>query len=115
MKIKEKVEKNVVVLTIAGNMMGGPETAVLHEKVKSLIGDGMKRVVVDLSKVKWMNSSGLGALMSCWGSLSKADGDLRLAGATEKVKSLLIVTQLLQFFENYESVERALASFTSSK
>lgn len=113
MKIKEKVERNVAILTVAGNMMSGPETNELHEKVKSLMGDGIKRVIIDLSKVKWMNSSGLGTLMSCWGSLSKGGGDLKLAGATEKVKSLLIITQILQFFENYENVERAKASFVT--
>jgi anti-sigma B factor antagonist len=111
MKIKEKMERNIAILTITGNMMGGPENNLLHEKVKSLMGDGINKVIIDLSKVKWMNSSGLGILMSCWGSLSKNGGNLKLAGVTEKVKSLLIITQILQFFENYETVERALASF----
>jgi anti-sigma B factor antagonist len=113
MKIKEKIEGTVAILSVAGNMMGGPETAALHEKVKSLMSDGIKKMIIDLSKVKWMNSSGLGVLMSCWGSLRKEGGNLKLANVSEKIDSLLIITQLIQFFETFETVERALASFTA--
>jgi anti-sigma B factor antagonist len=115
MKIKEKITGNVAILSVAGNMMGGPETAALHEKVKSLLSDGIKNVIIDLSKVKWMNSSGLGVLMSCWGSLRKEGGNLRLANVSEKIDSLLMITQLVQFFETFETVERAMASFTAEK
>ncbi len=114
MRIKEKLEKDIAVLTVSGNMMGGPETTALHEKVKSLLADGVKKVVIDLKNVKWMNSSGLGVLMACWGSVVKSGGNLKLASATEKVKSLMIITQLLQFFETYENVNRATASFYSA-
>ena len=58
-----------------------------------------------------MNSSGLGALMGALTSMRSADGDLRLANVTEKVQSLLMITQLLTIFKTYESVDRAVASF----
>jgi len=112
MKIKEKMERDIAILTITGNMMGGPETTALHDKIKSLMADGIKKVIIDLGKVKWMNSSGLGVLMASWGSLRKESGNLKLASISEKINSLLMITQLMQFFETYESVDRALASFT---
>jgi anti-sigma B factor antagonist len=111
MKIKEKIEGDVAIITVTGNMMGGPETTALHDKVKSLIADGLKRVVVDLKGVKWMNSSGLGVLMACMTSLNNAGGNLKLASVTEKVKSLLMITQLMRIFDTYESADRAVASF----
>ena len=111
MKIKEKVEQGVAVLTISGNMMGGSDTDALHEKIKSLIDDGVTKVIIDLKGVKWMNSSGLGALMACYGSLSKVKGKLKLANVAEKVKSIFMITQIVKFFDTYETVERALASF----
>ncbi len=111
MKIKEKIEGDVAVLTISGNMMGGPETTELHEKVKSLIADQLKKVVIDLKGVKWMNSSGLGVLMACMTSLNNAGGKLRISSVTEKVKSLLMITQLMRIFETYENAERAVAAF----
>ncbi|MEJ2050142.1 MAG: STAS domain-containing protein [Calditrichota bacterium] len=114
MKIKEKIEGDVAVITVTGNMMGGPETTALHDKVKSLIADGLKRVVIDLKGVKWMNSSGLGVLMACMTSLNNAGGNLKLASVTEKVKSLLMITQLMRIFDTFESADRAVASFVES-
>jgi anti-sigma B factor antagonist len=111
MKVKEKIEGDVAILSLSGNMMGGPETSTVHEKVKSLIADGLKKIVIDLKGVKWMNSSGLGILMACMTSLKDANGNLKLASITEKVESLLIITQLMRIFDTYESADRATASF----
>ncbi|MGD9488287.1 MAG: STAS domain-containing protein [Calditrichaceae bacterium] len=113
MKIKEKIENHVAVLTLSGKMMGGPETTAVHEHVRGLLADGVKNVVIDLGEVKWMNSSGMGVLMACTTTLSNADGKLVLARVTEKVKSLLIITQLIKIFETFETVERAVSSFTN--
>ena len=66
---------------------------------------------IDLSKVKWMNSSGLGALMASLTTLRNAGGDLKLANVTKKIESLLLITKLITVFETYESVDRAVASF----
>ena len=115
MKIKEKIDGDVAVLTVSGNMMGGPETSALHDKVKSLLADGVKKVVIDLKGVKWMNSSGLGVLMACMTSLNNGEGKLKLSSVTEKVQSLLMITQLLRIFETFENAERAVASFVEEE
>ncbi len=111
MRIKESFKGEVAVLTIVGNMMGGPESQKFHAKIKSLVEDGVTKVVIDLHKVKWMNSSGLGILMAGYGSLKDAGGNLKLAGAGDKLQSLFMLTKLQNFFESYESLDRALASF----
>ena len=111
MKVKEKMEGDVAILTVGGNMMGGPETTALHDKVKGLIADGIKKVVIDIKGVKWMNSSGLGVLMACMSSLQSAGGKLKLASVTEKVKSILMMTKLIEIFETYENADRAVAKF----
>lgn len=111
MKIKEKVEGTIAILTVSGNMMGGPDTVALHDKVKGLIADNMKNVVIDLKGVKWMNSSGLGVLMSCFGSLQQAGGTLKLASVAEKVQSIFMITKMIEFFETFENADRAVASF----
>ena len=91
--------------------MGGSETKEVHEKIKSLIADGIKKVVIDLSKVKWLNSSGLGMLISCLTSVTNAEGQLKIAGATERVNSLFMVTKLITVFQSFETVDRAVATF----
>jgi anti-sigma B factor antagonist len=60
--------------------------------------------------VKWMNSSGMGVLMACMTTLSNANGKLVLARVSEKVNSLLIITQLIKVFDTFETVERARSS-----
>ena len=97
-------------LTLSGKMMGGPETTALHDRVRDLIRDGIVKVVIDLGQIKWMNSSGMGVLMACMTTLSNSDGKLVLARVSEKVNSLLIITQLIKVFETYETVERAKAA-----
>ncbi|MBN2424269.1 MAG: STAS domain-containing protein [Calditrichaceae bacterium] len=113
MKIKEKIEDHVAVLTLSGKMMGGPETTALHDHVKGLIRDGVKKVVIDLGDVKWMNSSGMGVLMACMTTLNNAEGKLVLARVSEKVYSLLMITQLIKVFESFETTERAVAALTN--
>lgn len=111
MTIKEKMHGDVAVVELKGKLMGGPETQEVHDKIKELIAADTNKVVIDLSKVKWMNSSGLGALMGSMTSLRNAKGDLKLANVTEKVQSLFMITKLITIFETYESVDKAVESF----
>ncbi len=111
MKIKERIENDVAILQISGKLMGGPETQQIHEHIKGLIADNVLNVIIDLGKVKWMNSSGLGVLMASYTTIKNKGGSLKLANVTEKVNSLLMITQLMTIFKTYESVDRALVSF----
>jgi anti-sigma B factor antagonist len=111
MATKEIIKDGVAILTLKGKLMGGPDTSALHDRVHSLIADGINHVVLDLSKVKWINSSGLGVLMASLTSLRNAGGDLKLANLARKIESLLLITKLITVFETYDSVNRAVASF----
>ena len=111
MNIEVKDIGGAAVLDVRGNLMGGPETISVHDKVKELIETDRKNVVIDLSRVKWMNSSGLGTIMGCLTSLKNAGGELKLCGVTEKVKSLFIITKLITLFETYGTVDEAVKAF----
>ena len=112
MKIKEKIENHVAILSLSGKMMGGPETTQLHDRIRSLINDKITKVVIDLGGVKWINSSGLGVLMATMTTLKNSGGELKLAKVTEKVESLLMITQLMRIFDTYETVDRAMSAMT---
>ncbi|MFQ5772455.1 MAG: STAS domain-containing protein, partial [bacterium] len=101
----------VAVLALKGKLMGGPETTAIHQKVKDLVGNKVNKIVIDLGKVKWMNSSGLGALMGSLTTTKNAGGELKLANVTEKVKSLFMITKLVTIFETFEGVDKAIESF----
>lgn len=111
MNIKEKMEGDVAVVALKGNLMGEPDTTEVREKVYSLLQDDVKKIVLDLGKVKWMNSSGLGSLIAAMTSVKNKGGDMRLANITEKVESVFMITQLIKVFKTYETVDRAVASF----
>lgn len=113
MQIKQEIRENIALLYLKGNLMGGSDSIELHEKVKSFIADKVEKVIIDLSKVKWMNSSGLGALMACMTSLKNAGGELKISGATEKIKNLFMITKLITIFDTYDNAERAVESFKS--
>jgi anti-sigma B factor antagonist len=75
------------------------------------MSEGTKNVVIDLSKVKWLNSSGLGALMGALTTLRGEGGDLKLANTSDKIESLLMITKLMSIFETYETIDKAVAAF----
>ena len=112
MAISESKIEDVTVLVIKGKLMGGKESDEIYEKVKALLNVGRKKLVIDLSKVKWMNSQGLGVLMACLTSARNIEADIKLSGATDKVKSILMVTKLITIFENFESVNQAVQSYS---
>lgn len=111
MQINEQMHADVAVLTLKGKLMGGPETMAIHDRIKELTGNNVKKVVIDLGKVKWMNSSGLGALMGAMTTLRNADGDLKLANVTDKVQSLFMITKLITIFQTFDDVDEAINSF----
>ena len=114
MKIKEKIDNQVAVLSLSGKMMGGPETTALHDHIRGLMNDGINKVVIDLGGVKWINSSGLGVLMAAMTTLKNSDGMMKLANVTEKVESLLMITQLMRIFDTYDSIDRAVAAMSEN-
>jgi len=111
MKLRERVVDGIVVLELSGKIMGGPDATVINDKLHDLAESGRNKVVADLAKVNWMNSSGLGILISGLTTMRNAGGDLKLAAITDRIQSLLMITKLLTVFDTFETVDEAIASF----
>ena len=111
MTVKEKMQGKVAVLTLKGDLMGEPDTGTLRDKIYSLLQEDFKNIVLDVKGVRYISSTGLGTLIAALTSVKNKGGDLRLACVTEKVESLFVITQLVKVFKEYETVERAVASF----
>lgn len=111
MQIKEKITGDVVVLKFKGSLMGEPDTTKIRQKIHSLVNDELRKVVIDMGGVKWINSAGLGSLIAGLTTLRNVGGDLRLANVADKVESLFMITQLVKVFKSYETAHRAVASF----
>jgi len=111
MKLSSREMQDLVVLEPKGKIMGGPDASMLHDQLHEYIKQGKKKVIIDLSKVDWMNSTGLGILISALTTLKKNQGELKLANVTDKIQSLLTITKLVTVFETYDSVDQAAGSF----
>ncbi len=113
MKTKVNERYEAVVIELKGNVMGGEDTKEFNDLLHKLIDEGKKNIVVDLSDVKFMNSSGLGMMIGGLTTMKKSGGNLKLARVTEKIESLLIITKLITIFEFYENVDEAIKSFSN--
>ena len=111
MKFKDQIIGDVGVIKLKGKLMGLPETDDLQSEVKAMFGQDIKKIVLDLDGVKWMNSLGIGAIMRSHTTVKNAGGDLCLARISDKVNSVLVLTQLIRIFKTYDSVKEAVESF----
>jgi anti-sigma B factor antagonist len=110
MEFALRQEGRNVIVGFAGSVnLEGDESAAFKARLKSLIEDGADRVVVDLGNVAFMDSQGLGALISCLKSLKQGDGRIVLANLSEPVDSVLRVTRLRRVFDVRPTVDEALA------
>jgi anti-sigma B factor antagonist len=111
MRIKTSEKYGAVVITLKGNVMGGPDAQEFHDILGELLDSGKTNIIIDLGSVKFMNSTGLGMLISGYTSVKNKNGVLKLANATEKINSLLVITKLITIFENFDSLDEAAESF----
>lgn len=111
MRLSDREQDGVVVLEPTGKIMGGPDASLLHDKLYEFIEKDKKKVVIDLAQVDWMNSTGLGILISGYTTLRNTNGELKLANVTDKIQSLLTITKLVTVFEAYDTVDEAVKSF----
>lgn len=111
MNYKVSERYNCVVITMKGDIIGGPHAKEFTETLHQLVDEGKKQIIVDLGKVKFMNSSGIGILISGYTTLKNAGGELAICRADKKIKDLLVVTQLITVFDHYQTLDEAVDSF----
>ncbi|MCX6833115.1 MAG: STAS domain-containing protein [candidate division Zixibacteria bacterium] len=110
MKLNSREQNGVIVLEPKGKIMGGPDATILKEAIRDHVNQNAKNVVIDLKEVDWMNSTGLGIMISCLKTVREAGGEMKLSNVTDKIKSLLTITKLITVFDAYNSTDEAVAS-----
>ncbi len=110
LELKTRRQGDVTVVECAGRIIFGDETTYLRALVKDVIAK-TPRVVLDLEKVRDVDSGGVGALLGLLTSAVSAGGGLKLARIGKKVHHTLSVTRLLGILSAYDTVEKAVASF----
>ena len=110
LEIAESVQEEVVILTLKGRLTLG-ESNLVREKITQLAAAGKHNIVVDLSGVDYIDSTGLGILVICFTSLKKLGGALKLVTPNKRNVELLLLTKLHTVFEVFTEVQDAVNSF----
>ncbi len=114
MHISERNIGDVVIVDVSGKITlvdGGD--AVLKDKMRSLVHQGHKKLLLNLGDVSYVDSAGLGEIVQSYATVNKNGGTLKLLNMTKRIKDLLSITKLLTVFDTYDSEAEAVTSFSA--
>ena len=114
MSIKSKTisDGKIAIIEIKGSLIGDEETDLFRDHVADFIEQGNKSLIVNLEKLNYMNSSGIGAIISAHASYKKNGGEVKLVGLSQNIQNLFAVTRLVEVFDVHETMNDAIASYT---
>lgn len=111
LKITKRDASGVTVLELNGRLTLGDASAQLRDTLKGLVEKGDKKIVLHLGEVGYIDSSGLGELVSGFTTVKNQGGQLKLTNLTQKVNDLLTITKLYTVFEIHDDEKAAVDSF----
>ncbi len=111
LNINERQAGDVTVLDLSGKITIGEGSVALRAAIRRLLEEGKKRILLNLAGVSYVDSSGIGELVSSYTAINKEGGQLKLLNLTQKIQDLLTITKLLTVFDVYDSEAEALNSF----
>jgi len=112
LNISERQAGDVTILDMNGKITIGEGSVALRTAVRRLLEEGKKKILLNLAGVGYIDSSGIGELVSSYTAIGKENGQLKLLNLTQKLEDLLTITKLLTVFDVYDSEEEALSSFS---
>jgi len=104
----------VTIVDLSGRIVAGDESAALRDLVRNLISEGNKKILLNLRNVNYIDSSGLGELVSAFTSMRSGGGELKLLNLTKRVHSLLQITKLYTVFDITDDEATSIKSFSPS-
>jgi len=114
LNITERQNDLITILDLEGKIRLGEGSAELHEALRLLVEKGKKKILLNLANVSYVDSSGLGELVSGYTTIHKAGGELKLFNLSGNVYDLMTMTKLLTVFDVYDNESEAIQSFTST-
>jgi anti-sigma B factor antagonist len=102
---------DVTVIDCAGRITLGEGSSTLRDAIRDLVGKGNKKILLNLAEISYIDSSGIGELVSSFTSVSNAGGSLKLLKLTKRVQDLLQITKLYTVFEVFDDEAAAIRSF----
>src|SRR5512135_162037 len=111
MKIESRTVRDVHVLDCSGKITLGEGTMAIRNTVREVLKNGGKKIILNLSDVNYIDSSGIGELVSSFTTVTNQNGQLKLLNLTKKIHELLAITKLLTVFQTFDNEQNAVASF----
>lgn len=111
MKFNTSEVYNAAVISFKGKLRGGPDAQKFQDQIASFIDQGKKNIIVNMSDVSFVDSSGIGNIVRAFSTVKDAGGSLKLAGVTDKIDGLLSITKLNSVFQQFPSIDEAAKSF----
>jgi anti-sigma B factor antagonist len=111
MEMRERRVGDVVVLDLGGRLTSDEGSMRLKDKINSLLHQGSHNILINLGDVTYIDSTGLGEIVSSFTSVKRHEGRLKLFNLGKRSKDLLVLTKLIMVFETFDTEEQALASF----
>ncbi len=112
LKMTNREVDGVYMVALDGRIVLGEESNALREKVKSLVAEGKKKVVLNMNNITFIDSAGLGTLVAAHHSAKNQGASLRLCHLGAKFQEVLQITKLLTIFDVYNTEAEAVASFS---
>ncbi len=109
--ISERQAGDVTILDLDGKVTIGEGSVALRNAIRRLLGEGKNKILMNLGGVGYIDSSGIGELVSSFTAVNKEGGTLKLLNLTQKIQDLLAITKLLTVFDVFENEGDALGSF----
>ena len=114
MKASNRQLDGVTVVDMSGRITLGEGSVILRDTIRDLIGKGQKRILLNLGDVTYIDSSGIGELVSAFTAVRREGGELKLLNLTKKVHDLLQITKLYTVFDIKDDETTAIKSFTKA-
>lgn len=114
MQIEERAVGTVTMLDLKGKLTLGSGDTLLKDKVRSLLMQGRRDIVLNLAQVSYLDSAGLGELASAYATATRDGGHLKMVNLTTKIHDLLVITRLVTLFETFDSEDEAVRSFAAA-
>ena len=114
MRIGERRLGDVVIVDLAGKFTTLTRPGRVSDVIAKLVFDGQRHIVLNLADVRYIDSSGLGELVSCYLAAERQGCKIKLANLDGRMKDVLVLTRLLSLFESHPSEDAAILSFASA-
>ena len=115
LNVKTRKVDSVIVVDLSGRLTIGEPVLLLRETLRVQVNEGVRHFILNLGDVSYIDSSGLGELVSAYTTIRNKQGDVKLLNLTAKAKDLLQMTKLLTVFDVYEDEAKAINNLKSSK